>query len=324
MPVIRAAVGIIVNQKGDCLLSRRPEGKTFAGFWEFPGGKIEPSESAQEALVRELQEELNIDVINCWPWFQRSYEYPHATVHLVFFRVSAWCGLLSGREGQELRWVQLGSAQDIPAPLLPTNTQVLRAVQLPTVIGITQAEEMGPGPQLEAIDRACFRGLRWIHVREKNTPFDLLAAWVKQVQEAARPWKACVILNGTTSEAQSLGVDGVHWTSERLWQADSRPQNMWVSASCHTEADLEQAERLGLDYVFLGPVLPTNSHPVTNMLGWSSFGQWVRQSSLPIYAIGGQDSTTLLASLQEGGQGWASRSRVWQELDPVPRWFTVG
>lgn len=321
MPVIRAAVGVIVNQKGDCLLSRRPADKSFAGYWEFPGGKIEPLESPEEALIRELQEELNIEVIRFWPWFQRSYEYPHATVHLIFFRVSAWRGNLKGHEGQELLWVHPSSSSDFPIPLLPTNTQVLQDLQLPTVIGITQAEEVGPGAQLEAIDRACFRGLRWIHVREKNTPFNLLASWVAQVQEAVRPWKGKVILNGTTLEAQSLGVDGVHWTSERLWQAVSRPQNLWVSASCHTEADLEQAERLGLDYVFLGPVLTTNSHKGSDLLGWSSFGKLVRESSLPIYAIGGQASNTLRASLKEGGQGWASRSNVWQESAPVIRWF---
>lgn len=320
MPVIRAAVGVIVNQKGDCLLSCRPADKSFAGFWEFPGGKIESHESPEEALVRELREELNIEVIRFWPWFQRSYEYPHATIHLFFFRVIAWRGQLKGHEGQELRWVQPSLSQDFPTPLLPTNAQVLRDLQLPTVIGITQAEEIGPSPQLEAIDRACFRGLRWIQVREKNTPFDLLTTWVKQVQATVRCWKGKVILNGTTSEAQALGVDGVHWTSERLWQATSRPADMWVSASCHTEADLEQAKRLGLDYVFLGPVLPTNSHPDTNLLGWSSFGKLVRESSLPIYAIGGQDSSTLLTVLKEGGQGWTSRSRVWWESGPINQW----
>ena len=74
------------------LLAQRPEGKVYAGYWEFPGGKVEPGETVREALVRELQEELGISVTACSPWLTRVFTYPHATVRLNFWRVTAWDG----------------------------------------------------------------------------------------------------------------------------------------------------------------------------------------------------------------------------------------
>ncbi|MFZ5531085.1 MAG: NUDIX domain-containing protein, partial [Pseudomonadota bacterium] len=102
--IVEASVAVIVRPDGSYLLAQRPPGKVYAGYWEFPGGKIEPGEAALAALAREMREELNIEPIVAHPWLTRAYVYPHASVKLHFFRVTEWRGELHGREGQQLAW----------------------------------------------------------------------------------------------------------------------------------------------------------------------------------------------------------------------------
>ena len=102
--VTEVAAAVIERPDGLFLLACRPEGKPYPGYWEFPGGKIEPGESPREALVRELREELGIETREAWPWITRRYEYTHATVRLHFFRVTAWDGEPQSLEDQAIAW----------------------------------------------------------------------------------------------------------------------------------------------------------------------------------------------------------------------------
>src|SRR5512141_2805546 len=99
--ISEVAAAVIVRPDGEFLLAQRPAGKPYPGYWEFPGGKIEPGEDAHAALVRELNEELGIDVTAATPWITRVYAYTHATVRLHFFRVSAWEGEPQPLEDQD-------------------------------------------------------------------------------------------------------------------------------------------------------------------------------------------------------------------------------
>ncbi len=102
--IVEVSVAVLQRPDGSFLLAQRPAGKIWAGYWEFPGGKVEPGETAREALLRELREELGITVETAYPWLTRVFIYPHATVRLNFFRVTAWSGELFGHEGQEFAW----------------------------------------------------------------------------------------------------------------------------------------------------------------------------------------------------------------------------
>src|SRR3970282_420537 len=140
---VEVVAAVILRDDGRFLLTRRPAGKAYAGYWEFPGGKIENGESADDALRRELHEELGVDAVTAFPWVTRDYDYSHAAVHLRFFRVVGWRGEPRGREAQQLAWQ---STRDLTvAPLLPANGPILRALALPPVYGISFAAGLGVG-----------------------------------------------------------------------------------------------------------------------------------------------------------------------------------
>ena len=121
-PLTQVAVGVLLREDGQFLLTTRPEGKAYAGYWEFPGGKLENDETVAQALSRELREELGIEVTRCEAWQTECIDYPHALVQLHFYKVLAWQGELQMREGQQCAW------QSLPvqvSPVLPGTWPVL-------------------------------------------------------------------------------------------------------------------------------------------------------------------------------------------------------
>ncbi len=120
--VVDVAVGVLMQADGHFLLTSRPEGKVYAGFWEFPGGKLEAGESVEQALRRELQEELGITIGPAQVWKTQMVDYPHALVQLHFCKVWDWQGELQMREGQSHAWQTLPVAV---VPVLPGTVPVL-------------------------------------------------------------------------------------------------------------------------------------------------------------------------------------------------------
>lgn len=121
-PVTEVAVGVLIDPQGRFLLTSRPPGKVYEGYWEFPGGKVEPGETVAEALRRELQEEIGVVVGAVHPWREKLVDYPHALVRLNFCKVFDWVGALHMHEGQQCAWETL--PVDV-APVLPGTVPVL-------------------------------------------------------------------------------------------------------------------------------------------------------------------------------------------------------
>jgi 8-oxo-dGTP diphosphatase len=119
---VDVAVGVLIDAEGRFLLTSRPPGKVYAGYWEFPGGKVEPGETVEQALRRELHEELGIAIGPALPWQVELVDYPHALVRLHFCKVLAWQGEFEMREGQSMAWQQLPVRV---APVLPGTVPVL-------------------------------------------------------------------------------------------------------------------------------------------------------------------------------------------------------
>ena len=122
-PVVEVAVGVLIDADGRFLLTSRPEGKVYAGYWEYPGGKLEAGETVEEALRRELHEELGITIGPAEPWRVEVVDYPHARVRLNFCKVYQWDGEFEMREQQAMSWENLPVAV---TPVLPGTVPVLQ------------------------------------------------------------------------------------------------------------------------------------------------------------------------------------------------------
>jgi 8-oxo-dGTP diphosphatase len=303
------AAAVIERPDGTFLMASRPEGKVYAGWWEFPGGKVEPGESARHALDRELREELGIDVVQAYPWINRAYDYEHARVMLRFFRVTEWQGEPHPHEGQGgLAWTH--AAHPEVEPILPANGPILRALQLPLTYAISAASELGVEVFLERLDVALAGGLRLVQVREKALAPDDLSALATQVQARCQAAGATLIVNADVALAARLGA-GVHLSAGKLRALDARPDLPWVSASCHDAEELALAERLGADFVVLSPVLPTASHPGAAHLGWPRFRELIADYPLPVYALGGLHAGDMVLARGGGAHGIALKSAAW-------------
>ncbi len=309
MGVTRVAAAVVVRADGSVLLAQRPAGKPYAGYWEFPGGKLEAGESPRDALARELVEELGIVVRRAAPWIVQEHVYPHAHVELHFFRVFAFDGEPVGHDGQAFSWQRPGTF-DV-APLLPANTRVLDALALPPAMGITCAEDLGEEAFLARAERAFARGLRLVQLREKTWPAARRDAFARQLVPLAHAHGATVVVNGSADDALRVGADGTHWTSASLAAAGARPEGMLIGASCHTREELARAAALGVDYAVVGPVLATTTHPGATPLGWDGFARTIEHTRVPVYALGGLQSADLDTALDHGAHGIAMRRGVW-------------
>ncbi|HSH97337.1 MAG: Nudix family hydrolase [Methylophilaceae bacterium] len=309
MQTVNAAVGVLRRADGQVLLAQRPEGKPWAGWWEFPGGKIEQGESALVALKRELHEELGIEVLVAYPWLTRSFDYPERQVKLHFFMVRDWSGEPEGCEGQVLSW-QYPDGLNV-SPMLPANAPILNALCLPDVYAITNLQELGETLFFERLQSALDTGLRMIQVREKQLSEAALSDFAIKVIALVKPYGAKVLLNSDIELARESGADGVQINSHQLMQLQAKPEGMICGASCHNQLELAQAKQLGLDFVLLSPVLATESHPHAEVLGWPHFASHLLDYPLPIYALGGMQREHLLTARQHGAHGIAMQRAAW-------------
>ncbi|MES2770938.1 MAG: Nudix family hydrolase [Pseudomonadota bacterium] len=309
--IVDVAAAVLLRQGAqgsEFLLAQRPSGKVYAGYWEFPGGKLELGETWRQALVRELDEELGITLTAddaVLPWLCKTFSYPHATVRLKFFRVTSWSGSLQAREKQAFAWTRLGEASRV-APILPANDSILRALELPTVYAITQASERGVSAELARLSAALAQGLKLIQLREKGLGATELLHFATEVKKRVGAYPdARLLINDDETLAHQLGAHGVHLSATRLLRTQQRPDFAWVAASCHNEAELAHAAALGLDFVVLGAVCPTPTHAQASGIGWPAFAQLIESSPLPVFALGGMRREDLATAQTQGAHGIA-------------------
>ncbi|MCD6043958.1 MAG: thiamine monophosphate synthase [Burkholderiales bacterium] len=296
--MIEVAAGVLLRADGSFLLAQRPAGKVYAGYWEFPGGKIEPGEPPAQALARELHEELGIDIGEAYPWLTRVFTYPHGTVRLRFYRVISWHDEPHPREDQAIAWQR--PQAPMAAPMLPANAPVLASLALPAEYAITAAGRLGTAQMLARLERALERGLKLLQVREPEMDDAGRRLFTEQAIGLAQRY-GCKVL----TKDRFAGADGIHFTAAGLMQLQEKPPEGLAAASCHTRAELERAMQLELDFVAVGPVRDKAA------IGWNGFAELVAGSSIPAYAIGGLSPADRQEAWRAGAHGIAMIRAAW-------------
>lgn len=311
MKAVEVAAAVLLRADGSFLLAQRPARTVCAGYWEFPGGKIEAGETPLDALARELREELDIEVVRAHPWLVRTWTYPHATVRLHFFRVTDWRGEPRGVEGQALAW-QRAQAPDV-APMLPANAPVLRALALPTEYAISNAGQVGVETFLRALERRLHAGLRLLQLREPLLAPEARAALAAEAVQRAHRVGARVLINGDAALAARCGADGVHLSARALAPLRARPPFALVGASAHDVDELRRIEALALDFAVVGAVRATPTHPGAAGIGWHGLSALITEAQVPVYAIGGLHADDLARAWACGAHGIAMIRGAWAE-----------
>ncbi|RDS85340.1 Nudix family hydrolase [Dyella psychrodurans] len=308
--------GVLCDAQGRVLLAQRPPGKHLAGFWEFPGGKLEPDELPQSALVRELHEELgiHIDAADGTPLIRVPWRYGERELLLDAWQFTRWQGAPASLEGQALQW-SLPMRVDL-ATLAPADRPILQALRLPSLYAITPADvvpEQAESWQLR-LDAALAQGVRLIQLRFPLWSAAQVRALAARLQKRAVQCDANILLNGDIDGARSLGDGiGVHLRSTQLHALDERPLP-WaqvVGASCHVVSELGRAAHVGADFATLSPVASTASHPGVEALGWLRFQALTETAALPVYALGGMMPAQADEARRHGAQGVAGIGAFW-------------
>lgn len=304
---------VITDVRGRILLARRTDGRDLAGLWEFPGGKREPGESPEAALVRELQEELGITVKVGPPLIDVPQQYPDKRLRLDVRYVVTWQGTPRGIEGQALAWVAPEKLSRYPMP--PADRPVVAALRQPDRYLVT------PEPGTDD-DAAWMEGLAHAlesggigRVQLRAPTLQAQPRWRRLVVAAValcRKSGAEVLVNGDIELARELGI-GVHLRAAQLSALAERPlsADVAVAASCHDADELRMAEALGCDFAVVGSVLATASHAGGEVLGWEGFARLRESASLPIYAIGGLAPAHIDEARRHGAQGIAAIRSLW-------------
>lgn len=308
---LHVVAAAILDPAGRVLLSHRHAGQHQGERWEFPGGKREPGESREQALARELDEELGIGMTAARPLIQIRHRYPDQAVLLDCWLVEGYTGIPTGREGQQTRWVPIAA---LPGYRFPAaNRPILTALALPDRYLITPEPWPAAAAFLAEFETSLQAGIRLVQLRSKDLARPDLRALAAQTLALTERYGARLLIHGDALLAQEIGAAGVHLREQQLRQLTARPlpTEFVVGASCHDATTLAHAERLGVDFAVLSPVRATASHPAARPLGWQTFHTLVATTTLPVYALGGMSGADRDQAFIHGAQGIAAIRGLW-------------
>ncbi|WP_150303147.1 Nudix family hydrolase [Pseudomonas saliphila] len=310
MQRLHVMAAVIYNPSGDILIAKRPDHAHQGGLWEFPGGKLDEGESRFDGLRRELREELGIEITEARPLLDIHHDYPDKSVRLDVWRVSAFTGEAHGAEGQPVRWVAPVELRDYSFP--EANVPIVTAAQLPELYLITP-DVSSLEVLMDGLERARRRGVRLVQLRQTQLAADEYHAWADAVVERFGADFTIMLKGDAPSSCTGAGW---HLTAAQLrdmavagW--DRATFKGWLAASCHNAEELELAARVGVDFVSLSPVLPTQTHPDAEPLGWERAAELIARVNMPVYLLGGLGPGDLKRAFEVGGQGVAGIRGIW-------------
>lgn len=269
----------------------------MAGRWEFPGGKLEPSETPRTGLARELKEELGIDTADARPLIEFTHIYPERQVHLHVWRVIEYRGTPLGLDGQPLSWVEPTRLDD--RDLLEADAPIATAIRLPSLYSMIGLGS-GPAESLEQLERVLEAEISLVQLCLSEIPAAQRLDFAATANRLCRASMARLLIEGDPREtlalASRLDVAGIHVPSAFIGElGSSRPStDLMIAASCCDAIELRAAVRANVDFCVLGPVR-----------GWGAFRRLVRDVAVPVYAFGELTATDCETAWLAGGQGVA-------------------
>lgn len=316
---VHVAVGVIVRD-GRVLIARRPDHVHQGGLLEFPGGKVEPEESVQAALVRELAEEtgLEIPLDTLQPVIGIRHDYGDKRVFLDVWKTEQARGQACGREGQFIDWVSPKNLRDDDFPV--ANRPIIRALKLPSLLAVTG--DIRPGDDgvqqlqhaLTGVPKQDSSGLIVLRAPSMTAEhYELLADRAIELCDAEG---VGLVLHGAIEVFDgNPDAAGLHMPWREAEKLDARPvpDGVWFGVSCHKAHEITHAVAIGADYVTLGPVKPTATHPGAPALGLAEFSDLVASSPVPVFGLGGLEPADLDVMQQAGAQGVAGIRYWWPE-----------
>ncbi|MCW8933350.1 MAG: Nudix family hydrolase [Gammaproteobacteria bacterium] len=310
--LVHVAVAIILNHNKEVLVSLRAKDSHQGGLWEFPGGKLEQSETVREALKREIYEELNITVLSARSFKKIEFQYPEKTVLLDVWLIQSFTGEAVGAEGQQIKWQAINDlrAEDFPA----ANRAIINSLQLPDKYMIT-----GPYTDINdfvlKLESSLKSGISLVQLRCKKSSEDEYKKLANKAISLCKSYNAKILLNTTDKLYSSFDADGLHLTSQMLNSIQQRPisGNLLLSVSCHTLDEIKKAKQLNADIILLSPVKETTSHPGVQGIGWEKFKHLSKDIEYPVYALGGMSANDMADAKNNGAQGIAAITGFWGE-----------
>jgi len=303
---IKAVVGILYSKNNtQILITKRRKNQFMPNYWELPGGKIETGEEEEDALARELQEELGIKTLRISLKHVMTHHYKDKTVNLSIYNVESYKGNVTGTEGQDVRWCNLQNLSNYK--LLPTMRIIINRIRLPEYYWITP-DERDPELLLQKCQNHLITGAKIIQLRSK----DLIEhSYIGKIHNLCQSYEARLILN-VPNKTFKEPCDGWHLTSEELLKYSKRPcaNNKLLGASAHNMKEAKYAETISVDYISLAPIEETPSHPNATPLGWEVAKDIVSKSNLPVYLLGGMGRDSLGRALKIRAQGIAGISQI--------------
>ncbi len=303
---IKAVVAILYAKNNtQILITKRRKNQFMPNYWELPGGKIETGEDEEDALARELQEELGIKTLRISLKHVMTHHYKDKTVDLSIYNVESYKGNVTGTEGQDIRWCNLQNLSNYK--LLPTMRIIINRIRLPEYYWITP-DERDPELLLQKCQNHLITGAKIIQLRSK----DLIEhSYIGKIHNLCQSYEARLILN-VPNKTFKEPCDGWHLTSEELLKYSKRPcaNNKLLGASAHNTKEAKYAEAVSVDYISLAPIEETPSHPNATPLGWEVAKDIVSKSNLPVYLLGGMGRDSLGRALKIRAQGIAGISQI--------------
>ncbi|CAC9436417.1 Thiazole tautomerase TenI-like domain [uncultured Gammaproteobacteria bacterium] len=305
MKTIKAVVGVLRNKNQEILIAQRQKTQFMGGFWELPGGKIENNESPEQAISRELKEELGIQVTHLNLHQTMAHQYNDRAVELSIYNIEQYQNTPSGVEGQAISWVKIDALNNYK--LLPTMKAFINSITLPNKYWITPSSNHQSDEWMEKFNQKLASDITLIQLRSKVA---LDSVFIAELYNQCRQRNIKLLLNTVNKSFNETYCDGWHLTTYEMLTLNKRPctEDKLLGVSTHDLDEALKAQQIGVDFVVISPVQATQTHPNTTPLGWDSAIDVADKLNIPVYFLGGMGAKDLAKTLELGAQGIAGVS----------------